>query len=667
MRLHQMGSPLQSSAMAACGFTILGGQELWQARVGAHSPQHQPHATLFSLDGSIVLVEGARAKTDESPENRKITALEASTGAALWEQTMFGERALLRVFPDGRFLCLERHRGQLEWRQMSDGSLLESIDLPGILPMDPEKIWKRFGFALNRDRTQVAIWQPDGTLTLYDTATARPVRDPVMAPVKGAKLAFLEGDEFLLSAVGNTFHILRTDDLAEVARLALFQENNEWLVASSDQRFDATTEAQDFIYYQQGQRVIPLRLLFERAYTPNLLGRLMAGESIPSPDLSILPEPPTVFLTVADFKSRGLTVEDDISAIRVESERVKLRIEARGGSSFLDEVRLFQNGKALAFNTRGLTVENDVPDAGPETVREIEVLLLPGENHFSAVALNQAQIESSPSELNLLFERASAATGGIHLHLVVVGVNQYQNPRYNLNYAVPDAQAFRDAILAGSKRIFGDIHTTFLMDADVSQASVLQALREVSHRAGPRDVLIFYYAGHGVMSASTKPEFFLVPPDVTQLYGNNALLTEKAISAAELRDLARAIPAQKQLFVLDACQSAGALEDVAMRGAAEEKAIATLARSTGTYWLTATGSEQFAAEFEQLGHGVFTYALLEAIRGAADNGDGQLTVRELDAFLQGRVPELTREHRGTPQYPASYGFGQDFPLSLVAP
>lgn len=85
-----------------------------------------------------------------------------------------------------------------------------------------------------------------------------------------------------------------------------------------------------------------------------------------------------------------------------------------------------------------------------------------------------------------------------------------------------------------------------------------------------------------------------MPHDVTQLYGNDGALAQKGLSASELRAFSQKIKAQKQLFILDACQSSGALGTVAARGAAEEKAIAQLARSTGTHWLTAAGSEQFA-------------------------------------------------------------------------
>jgi uncharacterized caspase-like protein len=107
------------------------------------------------------------------------------------------------------------------------------------------------------------------------------------------------------------------------------------------------------------------------------------------------------------------------------------------------------------------------------------------------------------------------------------------------------------------------------------------------------------------------------------------------------------------------------LQAFTSRGAAEEKAIAQLARSTGTHWLTAAGSEQFASEFTQIGHGVFTYVLLEGLQGAADrNGDQKITIKEMDAYLQDQVPVLTEKYKGTPQYPSSYGFGQDFPVGV---
>ena len=61
----------------------------------------------------------------------------------------------------------------------------------------------------------------------------------------------------------------------------------------------------------------------------------------------------------------------------------------------------------------------------------------------------------------------------------------------------------------------------------------------------------------------------------------------------------------------------------------------------------------------------FTAQDLEALSGKADSGDKKITVKEIDAYLQDTVPTTTQKYKGTPQYPASYGKGNDFPILLV--
>lgn len=52
---------------------------------------------------------------------------------------------------------------------------------------------------------------------------------------------------------------------------------------------------------------------------------------------------------------------------------------------------------------------------------------------------------------------------------------------------------------------------------------------------------------------------------------------------------------------------------------------------------------------------VFTYALLKAWSGEADG------VKELEAYINDQVPELTKLYRGKRQDPNSWTRGQDFP------
>jgi uncharacterized caspase-like protein len=314
---------------------------------------------------------------------------------------------------------------------------------------------------------------------------------------------------------------------------------------------------------------------------------------------------------------------------------------------------------------RNLTVEDDA-QTGRRLTKVFNIMLLEGENQLKAVAINSQRTESKPDEIRLIYQLATPQpTSTTNLHLLVVGINNYKNPRYNLNYALADATGFKEAMERGGNGMFGTINTTYINDANASKEAIVAALEKIKMMATPKDVFLFYFAGHGVLS--DKKEFYLVPYDVTQLYGNDGALSQKGVSSELMQQYSKEIKAQKQLFILDACQSAGALEHItAARGAAEEKAIAQLARSTGTHWLTASGSEQFASEFKELGHGTFTYVLLEAMKGKADEGgDNKITVKELDVYLQEKVPDLTEKYRGTPQYPASYSYGNDFPIVLV--
>jgi uncharacterized caspase-like protein len=166
-------------------------------------------------------------------------------------------------------------------------------------------------------------------------------------------------------------------------------------------------------------------------------------------------------------------------------------------------------------------------------------------------------------------------------------------------------------------------------------------------------------------NAVKKPEFYLALTDVTKLHGDNRLLEERGFSAQLLGDLITRVKAQKQLVVLDTCHAGGALESFAMRGTAENKAAPRMAENAGITVLAAAGTWQSATEFRQLGHGVFTYALLKGLAGEADTGelpDGRITVKELEIYLNNRVPELIKQFRGKAQNPNSFARGQDFPL-----
>jgi len=285
-------------------------------------------------------------------------------------------------------------------------------------------------------------------------------------------------------------------------------------------------------------------------------------------------------------------------------------------------------------------------------------------NEFKVKVINYQKIESRADVLPIEYTGDVIATSS--LYVLAVGINSYQNASYNLNYAKPDAQSFTEKIMDHGKGIFKSLNRLEIYDKDATRENILTAFKSITARARPEDVFVFYYAGHGTLDEENNNEYYLVPTDVTKLYGDPAQLEAKGISATELKNQLTQLKAQKQIIMMDACHSGGAVKSLNVRAAAaDEKAIVQLARSSGVVMMASSGTQQFATEFEVLKHGVFTYALLEALDGKGDNGDGKITVNEIKMYMEERVPELTKQHGGKAQYPTGYITGNDFPISII--
>jgi len=653
------------------------------------------YAAVFRPDGSAIVARDAAYRILElDPETGAITRVLGKTGELC--ETLVAAR-------DGTVYACARNDRQL-FIFGKDGKATRWNREPA----GPDAITSVSDAVLSADGRALLAWG-GGLLARFDVATGARVEPSLRLPFEVARIAlFPDGKRLLACGAG-----AQAMDLATGAPLARY-EGHEGLVkacaVSADGRrvvtagadgalrvFDAASGAllagmvadasgehvaftQDgfvsgsaggparFLAAVSGTRLVPAERLLERAFDPaEVRARLAGGGASKGRSTTVLMG---LLLEGTHPPSVRITAPADGATVSSESVRVEVLAADRGIG--VSEVRLFLNGKLVSEETRGFKDElSRSRTAGkPAAVtRTFEVRLAPGPNELKAVAWGDVRIESEPalSTVTLAAPRPEAV-----LHLVAVGIDAYANERYRLRCARGDAEAFAATLSAACKGITARVETRLLLDAAATRPLIEAAVREVTAKARPADIFVFYFAGHGVMSEPLEgegaPELFLVPVDVTRLYGDADGLRAKALPASLLRSWAKAVPAQKSLFILDACQSGGALEQFAMRGAAEEKALFQLARSAGTVVLAAAGSEQTAGEAKALGHGVFTYALLEGLSGKADGGarpDGKVTVKELEAYLGERVPELTREHRGQAQYPQGFAVGQDFPIGLV--
>jgi len=457
----------------------------------------------------------------------------------------------------------------------------------------------------------------------------------------------------------------------------LVEGSNEYVFVSPEGLFDGSEKGMKALYFVKNNKPVPLEKLYEQYFTPDLLRRKLNGEKFLPPDVAGLLDVPTVSIAYAE-KQRNLSVDDDIPVYQNTSGIAEITVKADAGESAIDEIRLFHNGKIVTLVTRNLIVTDD---KAKTAVKKYTINLLPGSNHIRAVALNTQRTESDPDQITVVYNAGNnsgvtppvvhTGSGAVvdkidknaTLHLIVVGINAYKNPKMSLNYALADATAFKEEIEKGAQTVISNIKPYFVTDHAADKQGIVSALNTIQQTAKPQDVFIFYYAGHGVIAGGNN-EFYLVPNDVMDLKNVDEALKASGIAARELQQYAINIQAQKQLFILDACQSAGAFAAMLSADGNQQKNIALVARSTGTHWMAASGAQQFANEFSALGHGAFTYVLLQALKGEAASNK-MITVDGLKNYMQAGVPALMKKYNGTQQTPASYGFGNDFPVEIL--
>ena len=79
---------------------------------------------------------------------------------------------------------------------------------------------------------------------------------------------------------------------------------------------------------------------------------------------------------------------------------------------------------------------------------------------------------------------------------VLVGIADYPGTSLDLDYCDDDAQVLGEMLLADSARWNLD-HGTMLLNADATIANIEAAIKAMVQDAGPDDVVLFFYSGHG--------------------------------------------------------------------------------------------------------------------------------------------------------------------------
>ncbi len=315
----------------------------------------------------------------------------------------------------------------------------------------------------------------------------------------------------------------------------------------------------------------------------------------------------------------------------------------------------------LAVNGQSAPVSRDVrvqPTGVQSHPFTAEVQLRPGTNLITITAIDNAG--GASQAVRTVFREVTGAAVGAPARAgerwaVVIGIDRYKDPAINtLRYAIADAEAvFRFLTTKGGVK---PANARLLLNQDATQRNIRQTLGDfLRQKALKDDEVVIYYAGHGTTEPDQGAEGglakYLVPWDA-----DPQSLFSTAIPMEEIDRIFGRLSARKILMIQDTCFSGGAggrtflAKGLTVRSAAiTDRFLQELSQKEGRMILTASDVNQVSEEDPVLGHGIFTYYLLEALNGAADlDGDGAITVRELHLYLQRRVHERSNGAQ-TPQ------------------
>src|SRR3989338_4101244 len=247
---------------------------------------------------------------------------------------------------------------------------------------------------------------------------------------------------------------------------------------------------------------------------------------------------------------------------------------------------------------------------------------------------------------------------------VVIGVGRYESPEVpRLRYTVPDAEAIYEALIKSAG--FKKDHVLLLTDRSEKRPTlrnVKWALGTFLARSAKKDdTVIIFFAGHGAPEVDQRGverdgfSKYLVPSDAEpdDLYST-------ALPMDELQTIFARLEAERVVVFLDACYSGAAggrtFASKKTRSAhVDDLFLERATSSKGRAIITASRPSEVSIELPDLGHGIFTYYVLQALKGAADlNRDGIVSLQELYEYVERQVSQKARAVGGN-QHPVMKG------------
>ena len=220
-------------------------------------------------------------------------------------------------------------------------------------------------------------------------------------------------------------------------------------------------------------------------------------------------------------------------------------------------------------------------------------------------------------------------------HLLVIGINAYDNGIPKLNNAIRDAKTV-EALLK-EKYDFKEENIIGLYDTKASKDNILEAFDQLIKKLTTNDSLILYFSGHGELVEEINRGYW-IPVEARQ--GRRG----SYINNTEIKDFVSACKARHILGIVDACYSGSLLRKIS--SSELQKYFTKPSRKIMT-----SGLIEPVPDGPPNNHSPFAAALINALKY---NNDAFLSSSDL---WQAMKPGLSSNSSATAQFEAMHDVG----------
>jgi tetratricopeptide (TPR) repeat protein len=235
-------------------------------------------------------------------------------------------------------------------------------------------------------------------------------------------------------------------------------------------------------------------------------------------------------------------------------------------------------------------------------------------------------------------------------YAVIIGIDKYKDPGIRgLNYTVNDAEELAKTLTDPRYGGFKKENVTLLLNSDATTKNIKMAIGVDLKRAPEDGLAVIFFAGHGAPEGE-KTYWLTYDADPNSLYASS-------LSNDEIADMLGRINTKRIVTLLDCCYSGASITASRSTRAVVIEDPFKLLEGSGSITITSSNGKEQSLEDATLRHGIFTYRLLEAVKGKADyNEDGIVMADEIARYIKEKVPSDARErsHKQDPVVVANY-------------